>query len=300
MNNVGKSRWHAVLILSLLAGSAGAAEDAAWFFDGEVTVIADDNVSRADRTRDIVEDESVLANVAVAWNKTPRINMATTLRGFVETEVFDTVDTLNRSSVGAQVMLRWQPHRGYTAPIYQLSLASQLDDYDVDQRDSTVYTVQAFASRRVTDRIMASYGLEGMVRDSDGTVFDLRQARLFLNGDYRLGEHWSAYGTYSFLKGDTFSTAQFSFCNGVPANDIYGLVAYSEAVESDEAFNRTFCGSWLAYRLEADTHSLTLGLNRGLGHRFSIDVSAQQVRVEAEGDNYYRRTLLRAGLLARF
>lgn len=287
-------------MLLVLVGVTGAAETSPWFIDGEVSLIADDNVSRADRTRDIVEDESALVNVALAWHRKLRPNLATTLRGFVETEQFDTVDTLNRASAGAQFMLRWQPHRGYTATIYQVSLASQLDDYDVDQRDSTVYTVQTFATRRLSDRITASLGLEGMVRDSDGTVFDQRQARLFLNGDYRLGENWSAYGTYSFIKGDTFSSAQFSFCNGALANDIYPLVAYSEAVESDEAFNRSFCGNWLAYRLEADTQSLTLGLNRALGHRYSLDLSAQQVRVEAEGDNYYRRTLLRAGLLARF
>lgn len=300
MKNTWKGRWRLSLVLLWLVGSAGANEGSPWFVDGEVALIADDNVSRADRTRDIVEDESALANVAIAWHRKLKINLAATVRGFVETEQFDTVDTLNRTSAGAQAMLRWQPHRGYTATIYQFSFASQLDDYDADQRDSTVYTVQTFATRRITDRITASLGLEGMVRDSDGTVFDQRQGRLFLNGDYRLGEHWSAYGTYSFLKGDTFSSAQVNFCNGVPANDIYGLVAYSEAVESDEAFNRAFCGNWLAYRLDADTQSLTLGLNRGLGHRFSLDVSAQQVRVEAEGDNYYRRTLLRAGLLARF
>lgn len=277
-----------------------AGEDSLLVMDGELTYVADSNVSRADRERDRLEDQSILAAVGAALRFSPGFMSAVNLRAFAEAEKYETIRALDRTTAGGQVIFRGQTRLGYTAPVYQLSLTAQSDNYDTDQRDSMVYSAQAFVQRRLTDDITASAGVEAQQRKSDGTVFDTEQARLFVNVDYAMTDTLSLYGAYSFVHGDTFSSAQLVFCNGVPANDIFGLVAASDALEPDAAFNKEFCGSWLAYRLRADTHSLVLGLNRGFGHNFSADLSVQQVSVLGNGDNDYTRTLLRAGILARF
>lgn len=299
--NVFFSERCALLIIGgvLLAASVGNAQ-AGWVLDGEATAVYDSNVSRAERDRDILKDESLLGNVSLAWRTQPGNTTAVSLRGFVEGEAFNEITTLGRTSSGGQAVLRWQPVLGFMKPVYQFSATAQLDDYNVDQRDSLVYTVQAFASQRVNDRIMAAYGIEGVQRRSEGTVFDTSNARAFLNADFMLNKTWSAYGAYSYLRGNTFSSAQLAFCDGTPASDIFGLVSASEAIEQDEAFNSVFCGTWVAYRLDADTHSLTLGVNKAFSHSLSADLSVQGVDVRAEGDNNYQRMLVRAGLLARF
>ncbi len=286
--------------LLALAVTPAQAEEERWVLDGEFTATHDSNVSRAERERDTVADQSLLGSIGLVLLTEPTFNSAVNLRAFVEGEGWATLDALNRASAGGQATARWAPLQGYRAPLFQLVLTGQLDDYGVRQRDSRVFTAQMSVSQRLTDRLRLSYGLEGMQRHSDGTVFDTVQGRAFVNADLAIGHRWSAYSAYSHLRGDTFSTAQVSFCNGLPANDIFGLISASEALEPDLAFNESFCGSWLAYRLKAQTHALTLGVNRGFGHHLSADVSVQGVQVYGQGDNDYQRVLVRAGLLARF
>lgn len=286
--------------LLALASLPACAEEGRWVVDGELTAVSDSNIGRAERDRDIVPDQGVLANLGVVLLTEPSFGTAVNLRAFVEGEAWAEMDKLDRSSAGGQVTGRWAPLRGYRAPVFQMVLTAQLDDYAVDQRDSRVQTAQLSGSQRVNDRIRVSYGLERSLRYSDGSVFDTRQSRAFVTADFDLDRNWSAYTAYSHLRGDTFSTAQVSFCNGVPANDIFGLISASTALEPDQAFNESFCGSWLAYRLKAQTHALTLGLNRGFGHSLSGDLSVQGVQVNGQGDNDYQRVIVRAGLLARF
>lgn len=293
----GFAKKAAVCCVAMLGATAEAAQ---WFIDGEATVTYDNNVSRAERDRDILIDESLLVSSGIVIFTEPTHNTAFNLRGFVEGEAWEEIDPLNRATLGGQLIGRWQPTQGFRAPVIQLTLTAQMDDYGVDQRDSAVYTAQIFASQRANDRIMVSYGLEGVDRHSDGTVFDVMHGRAFVNADFELTPKWSAYSGYSYLYGDTFSSAQFNFCSGAPANDIFGLINASEELESDEAFNEAFCGDWIAYRLHADSHVLTLGLNHGFNHHLSADFSVQGVRVNGEGDNNYERVLVRAGLLTRF
>ncbi len=284
----------------LLAAGAQADGDISFVADGELTFAHDSNVSRAERERDIIRDQSVLVAAGAALRLAPSFNSALNLRAFAEAERWLEAESLERTTLGGQAIFRGQTRRGYTAPIYQAIATVQQDDYGVDQRDSTLYTLQALVQRRLTNRVMVNAGLEVQQRKSDGTVFDTEQARLFGNMDYVVNEHVSLYGVYSFITGDTFSSAQFQFCNGTPATDNYYLIAASEAFEPDQAFNADFCGNWVAYRLKADTHSLVLGINRGFGHHISADLSVQQVNVEAEGGISYERTIVRAGLLGRF
>jgi hypothetical protein len=286
-------------LLALAAGVAGA-EEVRWVVDSELTTTYDSNVSRAERERDILSDQSVLVDAGLSAHFEPSFSTAVSARLFMEGEAWREIDTLDRTTAGVQATGRWVPVQGFRAPILQLTLSLQGDDYDVRQRDSRVYAAQLSASQRVNDRIRISYGLEATERRSEGTVFDGTQGRVFLHGEFELDRNWSAYSGYSHVRGDTFSSAQLSFCNGAPAADIFGLISASEALESDEAFNGTFCGSWIAYRLKAQTHVLTLGLNRSFGHHLSADVSVQGVQVNGLGDNDYQRVLVRAGLLARF
>lgn len=286
--------------LLALAATPVLAEEERWVLDGELTATHDSNVGRAERERDIVADQSVLANVGLVLLTEPTFSTAVNFRAFVEGEAWVSMEMLDRGSAGGQVTGRWAPLQGYRAPVFQLVLTGQVDDYGVRQRDSRVYTAQLSASQRLNDRIRVSYGLEGSKRISAGTVFDTSQGRVFVTADVDIDRNWNAYTAYSYLQGDTFSTAQVAFCNGVPANDIFGLISASSALEPDTAFNDSFCGSWLTYRLKAQTHALTLGVNRGFGHHLSADVSVQGVQVLGQGDNDYQRVLVRAGLLARF
>lgn len=292
------------LVLVACAPFAVAEEErSVWWpvIDGEASVGYDNNVSRALYERDILEDSQLVGELAAAWNFELGATSATTLRAFVNGEAWTDLDPLNQVGMGVEGIYRWQPRFGFTAPFYQLSLTAEQDDSDTDQRDTNRYTAQAFVTRRLTDAFRGALGVEARMQKASGDVFDGSQARIFANADLQIGSAWALYGTYSFISGDTISSAQQQFCNGALASDTYNLISNADAIAADDALNEaTPCGSWLAYRLPAIAHVFVMGLNRGFGHRVSFDISAQEVLVYAEGDNEYERTIVRAGILARF
>ncbi len=291
-----------LLAMACVPAVQAAGDDDSWkpVVDGELTAVYDDNVTRALYTRDIVEDAGVTASISTAWNFGSDLMSAATIRTFADYEAFSDVSTLNRLGLGVQGIYRWQNQLGFSAPFYQFNLSAQHDDVDAGLRDADRYTAQLFATKRLTDELRASVGIEGKYQESQGRVFDLAQFRLFANADMALNEAWAVYGTYSFIDGDTVSSARQILCDGSLATDTFGLIANADEIEIDGALNEALCGTWVAYRLPAMTHVFVLGINRGFGHSLSLDISAQHVMVEADGDNEYFRTIVRAGLLARF
>jgi hypothetical protein len=207
---------------------------------------------------------------------------------------------LNRGSLGAELSLRYQPKFGFLAPFFRFTLTGQVDDYKFEQRDSDVFKAQVVGTKRITDRLTSSIGTEYRYRDSDGSVFDTQDTRFFINGDLMLTKSLAFYSTYSYLIGEAVSSAQINFCNGLAAGDIYGLIQSATALEVDQAFTKEFCGTWAAYRLDANTNAISIGLNQGIGHSYSLDASMLWARVNGEGDNDYYRRIYRLSLLARF
>ena len=145
-----------------------------------------------------------------------------------------------------------------------------------------------------------SVGGEYRNADSRSMVFDLEDSRLFWNVDYLLMQKYALYFTYSHLRGDVFSSAQRVFCNGAFATDILPLINAATAIEGDDAYNETFCGGWIAYRLDGTTNTYVGGVNMPFGKSMSLDFSFMHVNVEADLDNHYERNLVRASLLKRF
>lgn len=290
-----------LMILLVIPGSGRTAEaESDWFLDAEVAAAYDDNVGRAQRQRDIVNDKPLFGSLGLAYNREFASEKAMTLRGFLEAEKFSEVADLSRIAAGGQFIYRWQNVLGFSAPFYQFNTSVKFEEYEFKQRDSTILRSQFIASKRVTDRILATSGLEYTYRDSSGLVFDQQQSRWFVNADYSSRSGWAVYGTYSFIHGDTWSTSQAIFCNGLAAPDIFGLVSWAEAIEQDDAFNKAYCGTWVSYRLDASTNMLVAGVNKGIGHSMAFDFSVTRVFVNGAGTNEYDRTIVNASLLMRF
>lgn len=290
------------MLLALLASGVAWSDPGAWFdYGADVTYQWDDNQSRAEATRDKVEDQSFLVSGTISKDFQPTFRQLLTVRAFGELERFSDIDTLDRDSLGVGAAWRWQPDSSFLAPIFEINASYQEDDIETDARDSGVTRVQAFVSRRITDRLTTTLGIEHRKRDSDGSVWDLEDARWFVNADLMLSRHGAGYLTFSRISGDTFSSAQFQFCNGAtPPGDLINLIDAATALEPDEAYNNALCGEWVAYRLDATSSVFTLGYNHGFGHTLSLDASMTEARVRAENDNEYDRRLYRITLLKRF
>jgi hypothetical protein len=293
-------RLAVITAAALVMQSAGALELENFGINADVTATLDDNQSQAGRSRDKVEDVSLSARANLSWFRHVGQRNLIILSGFAEGERFADITPLDRNSFGASLAWRWQPHSGFSAPLVEWNLSVQDDDYQVDQRDSTVLRSQLFVTRRITDRITMSAGVEYRQRQSRSTVFDLEDIRAFWNFDYLFLQKYAFYTTYSYLTGDIVSSAQQVFCNGVPAVDILPLINAATAIEPDQAYNEALCGTWIAYRLDGTTHALTAGLNMPFGKSASLDFSLMHVDVSADLGNRYERNLIRASLLKRF
>ncbi len=269
--------------------------------DADATLVWDDNQSQALKTRNKVEEHSLVGGAAFGYSHL--ISQTAMLSGsaFAEQEIMDEVSPLDRTTLGLKGAFRWQPSSAFTAPIVEFNLSWQDDNYADEGRDSGVLISQLFVTRRITDRVTGTAGLQYRNRDSAGTVWDLEDARIFLNGDYAVG-HAALYFTYSYLKGDSFSSAQRVYCNGNNATDILPLINIATAIEADEAYNEYHCGDWLAYRIDSHAHTTVFGANYGFSHSFSADFSVLYADVIADDDAdiSYQRRLIRASLLKRF
>lgn len=288
------------LSVLLACSSVSWAEAPSFFVDAELTVGYDDNLSQAERERDTIEDHFVEGQLGLLFNQELNFHSALSVKGFLSGQAYETARSMSRGSVGVEASIRYQPTFGFLEPFYRLSVTAQMDEYEFEQRDSDVIKAQLVATKRITDRLTSSLGTEYRYRDSDGSVWDTEDVRVFLNGDLMLTKDLALYSTYSFLKGDVTSSAQVSFCNGVVADDIYGLIQASTELEVDEALSEDFCGTWVAYRLDATTHAFMAGLNQGFGHSWSLDASVLWASVNGEGNNDYYRRIYRLSVLARF
>lgn len=291
-----------VMTFSVYAAETDPGIDESWHPDVSLTIGTNDNLGRAELNRDIVDDD--FASITAGIGRTLQLNPAQTLsmRGFAQREQWKTVTEMSKTSLGGRVATDWIPFIGDAPIAYDFNMQLRLDQFGVKQRDSTVFTSQLIASKPIGDRFQASLGVEYNDNDSEGTVWDLHHVRGFLTGTFIFYPRWSAHGTYSYIDGLIWSTVQTTFADGTAANDIFGLISASEAIEPDEAFNDAFCGEceWHAYRLEAETNVFELGLDGELDHNIGLNLSFLAIDVKANGNNDYKINVITAGVSKGF
>lgn len=294
-----------IMIVAMVCGStcSKAEEEIEWFADVDVTGSHDNNVGKAQKRRDIAEEYIGSANISAGMNWEIALKQALAAKVIVEAETHETVKGLGYTAYGGELNYRWQFALGFGAPFYSFTVRGFERSTDFEQRDLSQTTMQLQMSKRLSDHLTWTIGVEHREEESDGTVFDTKQARLFNNFDYLIDDDWLMYFTLSYIDGDATSTAQRVYCNGLTA-DIYPLRAAATEVEADLAFEDAFCGEWLAYKLDAKSGTLVGGLNRTLDHSSSLDLSVLYVDTSATDDDVedidYQRTVVRVSYLVRF
>ncbi|NRA23201.1 MAG: hypothetical protein HRU08_01740 [Oleispira sp.] len=265
-----------------------------------LTVADDDNISRAEESENIIFDRFVNLDARYIFDYNISFNKSISIEIQAAHQAYQFTERLERNEFSGRITYRWQNSFSYNSPWYQVFSDVSIWDFPAQQRDSNFYTQQALMSTRLTTKISGTLGLEHKVRDSESRVFDLSSSRGFIHLDYLWSGSMSLYSAYSYIKGDTISTVQSQYCNGLIATSVYPLLRVSKDIEADQAFNNAYCGNWLSYRLNATTQTLVLGANYGLDHSSSLDLSWLHVDVNADGSNYYKRQIVQISLLKAF
>ncbi len=255
-----------------------------------VTTLYNDNVARAQRDVDIADDVAVEANFALSQS-TPGITGQSfhfELSG--KAVRFDRFDGLDQAELALEVAYGRQFARGFYAPLYELSIKGARLLHDAELRDGYSLVLGAMVSRRVSDRWTGRTGVRLNKRSAtNGEVFDLERASLFVHLDARVTARSVGYVTWIGATGDVVSTAQPTFT----------IIDNADAIEPDTAFGGV-AANRSAYRLDADVHILTLGVNVGVGASTSLDVSLEGLTADADAGIDYQRNIARVSLLHRF
>jgi len=271
-----------------------------WFADIDITLSHKSNLSQAELTRDIIEDNSAELEASLISNIELTNFDTINFKLFAKHQQQELIKGLNHSSVGVQFIYRWQHSLGYFKPFFQFNTSIEHEEYDAKQRDSTLVRSQLFITKRLTDYFIIVAGLEYKQQESDEDVFDLVNHRAFVSLDFNTKNNATYYATYSYDQGDIWSSSQVTFCNGSSADDIFPLLTYSVARVWDDAFNDSLCGNWLAYKLEADTHTIMLGYNSAIGDNSSVDLSVLAIDSRADGNINYQNIVYGISYLLRF
>ena len=289
------------LILTMAVLSNSFADGHASFFPSlDSTVAYDSNQTQAEAKENIISDRFIRVDARFGFRYALAFNHSMILEAMAAHQSHEFTQGLDRNEFGGRFIYRWQNKFSYRAPWYQLMIDGQSWDVDVEQRDSDVVTIQAMASAKFTTKIAWVFGVEHKERDSDGIVFDTQQSRVFFHLDYQFRAGPALYGGYGYIDGDTLSTVQSTFCNGLVDTSVYSLLLDSEEVEWDQAFSEGYCGNWITYKLKAITQTGTIGLNYPLSHSLALDASLLYVDVSANGGHGYERQIIQFNILKAF
>jgi hypothetical protein len=237
-------------------------------FDDPVRVEAgitfDDNINRARSDADRLGDDVYTLNVAKGMIFPVGTNGRIVASGFVNGEKPRRILGLERASLGAQAEFQYRTSSEFGAPTFGVFAHLTFDEYHSDLRSGHRYSLGVNLRRPLTDRIDLFAALAANARDAQNDTFDGRETSARFNLDYALGRQGTVYLGGEYRRGDVVSTGRSS----------PDIVAVAKTFVVDDAFaSRGF----LSYRIEAKTVLWTLGYNRPLGPRDSIDFSARHI-----------------------
>jgi outer membrane autotransporter protein len=223
----------------------------------------DDNVTRAPDSTSLRLSDHIY-NIAVTKTAVSPLTEHTRLlfSGFVNGEKFYTYTGLDRASVGVRAETQYRTSGVFGAPTLGLFAQAVYDEYSSNLRRGSRYAYGLNARQSWTDRIDAFAAYTRSERDANHAVFDAQDWSALANIDFSLGQAGIIYLGGEYRRGDTVTTS------GPPGA---GYGGYAKALVQDDAYADNM--QLFAYRLKAKTVIWTLGYNRPLGARDSIDFS---------------------------
>ena len=277
--------------LCLTVSITANADRSSLTFDGEITAAHDDNVNRASNDDEIRKDSFFGGAFNARYSQ--RLSRTSGLLYSLKTRanVFSEFDGLNETTVAGDIKYSIRPGRSFTSSSYSVSVFAMERFSSSIIRDSTTFGVTAQLMKPLTDAMTMIIGLGYSDEEAEGDVFDLERARFFINLDTLITRKWTVFATYVLVDGDVVSTSS-------PSPGIGGI---ADAIEPDDAFGG-IASNQFAYRIDALSHLLTLGINRQINHSSSIDFSVRYLNSTADKDSSFKYDdlLLRAAYLFAF
>jgi len=264
------------------------------------------NVSRSELPAEIREDETVTATVNSGLHRQPGTYTGLDLRAGLSRTLHRRYSGLSFHDLTAGASLTRKFGIGTEAPSLALDADIGRKLFNLDLRDAWYYRIGLRGSKRFADRMNLVLQLGYEKQDGDhnkpkildtppggdappvipGNPWSLDLFFLSLQSEYDLGERaWLSAG-YRFQHGDVVSSTR-----SYPR-----VVAGATAITLDPVFGPGV----IAYRLPADTHTVTLDYNRAVLGAGTFYLGIEQQDARATNGVAYKAQLFRAGFIYGF
>ena len=277
-----------VMCCSILAASP--CHGATPYFDTELSYLYEDNFAHAARASEVLDDDVMRARASANWLRPTgaKGGLLASLAG--EYQRYAHWQALSRALLSGQVSYRYKPSAEFNAPWLEASVNGALRQFQHSaMRDGGRIGFEAATGSALTDRINLRFGYRFAIdRSWHGRVFDSEVHRVYGNVDWRI-ERVTYYATLAWQRGDVVSSAAPNVELNVAAR-----ARDSDSALSDGRHSR------IAYRLDTDTLSATLGFNVALPAHLALDVSALYFDADSAIGAHYRGYRVTAGVLYRF
>lgn len=256
-----------------------------------------DNLSQAEFSRDIVDDEFAGLSLGASYQLpafTRRIEA--TGRVFLEGRALSDVSGLGHWGGGAELDIEARLTNAPLPPFLRAQIRAEGQEYEFKQRDSSIYTGRLEIGANFGPRTVVTVGGEYRDRQARSDVFDLSEWSAYLGLSIDLGPAWQLEARAAYVDGDVWSAIQAELPDGSPVDDIFDLIAASEVIQRDDAFNDAVDGLWFAYRLPAESQEYSLVLSRRIAERWLLAFEWQEILVRGDRDNDYDNRILQLSL----
>ena len=234
----------------------------------------DDNVARSQRAVDELSDWSFGANVRLTEIFDLSRNVRGVASGLLGAERFRDFSRLGRATAGLEGEIQYRPSGEFGAPTFAAFAQGYVDAYESRLRDGSRFNLGVSVRKALTDRLTGFGALAHTRRQAESGVFDATEYSGRANLDYQWSAKDTFYLTGEYRRGHVVGTGRPpSLTNPFPHSHDFTNIAL--AVDDD-----VFPG-YVAYRFKAGSTIATLGYNRALGPRHSLDLSWRRVETKA-------------------
>jgi hypothetical protein len=280
------------LYLTLFSIGTQASAETETSYNAEILYAQDDNVNRSADPAGALD--STFVSGSFNLNLSHILNPASSIRLFTRAkyDAYQETDGLNQAEITIGTQYQHKPSAGFNKPTLLLDASMGITDSETDIRDSTVFNLGMSIANHWTTKLSTHLGLNTRLRESDSRVFDNRDLRFFINADLSFGNRSTTYCTLSYITGETVSTIDLNSIS----DETLRVIDLADQIEFDPAFG----DNQIAYRVDADTTTATLGYNIVIATRQSMDVSARTIRSRINSNTDYETTQLMLSYMVNF
>jgi hypothetical protein len=282
-------------LLSLVALTVPMTAAAQWTLDAELAGVYDDNVSRAQRPSDILEDRALTLRGALG-----RVFAVAegdlSLRGEARGARYDNFSGLDHAALGIGADWRRKLGLGLTAPWLAIDGTLFREDYSEQVRDGRRGALSLALGKRFDERfeasVTANYDRRSQRGDFpttqlSGRPFSLQGRSLSLKASYALGERALVFASAGTRRGDVVSSTRRNL----------QIFRESAAIANDPALGPDF----IAYKLTgARTISYSVGLSWALGRRAALEAAVNTDRTRVRNDLNYDGNIYSLSFIYRY